>query len=85
MPKDDEYGQEIVILVFDLLGEQYALEVEDVREIVRISERITRVPNAPPYVRGVINLRGTVIPIMDVSLKLGGGFGVGYEVADRRG
>jgi len=72
LPKDDEYGQEIVILVFDLLGEQYALEVEDVREIVRISERITRVPNAPPYVRGVINLRGTVIPIMDVSLKLGG-------------
>ena len=51
MPKDEEYGQEIVILVFDLLGEQYALEVEDVREIVRISEQITRVPNAPPYVR----------------------------------
>lgn len=62
---------EMTLLVFDLFGEHYAIEVSKIREIVRIPESITRVPNAPQYVCGVINLRGTVIPVMDVAVKMG--------------
>lgn len=65
-------GNEKIILVFELFNENYSLNVNLVREIVRVPPIITRVPNAPHYVRGVINLRGTVIPVMDVSQKMGG-------------
>jgi purine-binding chemotaxis protein CheW len=62
---------ERTLLVFDLVGEYCGLEVNLVREIVHVPPRITRVPNAPHYVRGVINLRGTVIPVLDCALKMG--------------
>ncbi|MDR1965922.1 MAG: chemotaxis protein CheW [Synergistaceae bacterium] len=64
--------QERTLLVFDLVGEYCGLDVNLVREIVHVPPRITRVPNAPHYVRGVINLRGTVIPVLDCALKMGG-------------
>lgn len=64
-------GEERIILVFDLNDEFYGLDVNLVREIVRVPGRITRVPNAPSYIRGVINLRGTVIPVLDMSIKMG--------------
>lgn len=64
-------GGERIILVFDLNEEFYGLDVNLVREIVRVPGRITRVPNAPSYIRGVINLRGTVIPVLDMSIKMG--------------
>jgi len=60
-------------LVFDLFEEHYAIEVSKIKEIVRIPESITRVPNAPAYVCGVINLRGTVIPVMDIAVKMNRG------------
>jgi len=60
------------LLVFDLVGEHCGLPVNLVREIVHVPPRITRVPNAPHYVRGVINLRGTVIPVLDCAIKMGG-------------
>ncbi|MDR1915696.1 MAG: chemotaxis protein CheW [Synergistaceae bacterium] len=65
---------ERTLLVFDLVGEYCGLDVNLVREIVHVPPRITRVPNAPHYVRGVINLRGTVIPVLDCALKMGGSF-----------
>ncbi|MDR0649725.1 MAG: chemotaxis protein CheW [Synergistaceae bacterium] len=65
---------ERTLLVFDLVGEHCALDVNLVREIVHVPPRITRVPNAPHYVRGVINLRGTVIPVLDCALKMGGAY-----------
>lgn len=61
------------LLVFDLAGEYCGLDVNLVREIVHVPPRVTRVPNAPPYVRGVINLRGTVIPVLDCIAKMNGG------------
>lgn len=61
------------LLVFDLAGEFCGLDVELVKEIVHVPPRITRVPNAPHYVTGVINLRGTVAPVLDCMLKMGGG------------
>lgn len=65
---------ERTLLVFDLVGEYCGLDVNLVREIVHVPPRITRVPNAPHYVRGVINLRGTVIPVLDCALKMGGSY-----------
>jgi purine-binding chemotaxis protein CheW len=55
-------------LTFSLAGEEYGLEILRVREINGLMD-ITPVPRMPGYVRGVINLRGKVIPVMDLRLK----------------
>jgi purine-binding chemotaxis protein CheW len=58
-------------LVTFLLGEEeYGLDVRLVQEIIRLTE-ITPVPRAPEYVKGVINLRGRIIPVVDLKRKLG--------------
>lgn len=57
-------------VIFKLENEFYGINIENVRSIERI-QNYTRVPNAPSYVRGVINLRGEVIPIIDLREKLG--------------
>jgi purine-binding chemotaxis protein CheW len=57
-------------LSFRLGMEEYAIQVLRVREIVKI-QHITGVPEAPPEVRGVINLRGKVIPVVDLRIKFG--------------
>jgi purine-binding chemotaxis protein CheW len=64
------------IVVFSLVDsttkkkEDYGIPVENVREI-RLLENITRVPNAPAYVKGVMNLRGKIISVIDVKKLLG--------------
>jgi len=57
-------------LTFKLAGEEYGLEILKVREIIGIMD-ITALPQMPPYVKGVINLRGKVIPVIDLRLKFG--------------
>ncbi|HEY5973410.1 MAG TPA: chemotaxis protein CheW [Geobacteraceae bacterium] len=57
-------------LTFKLGEEVYALDVAKVREILEVTG-ITRVPQTPGYMRGVINLRGSVVPVMDLRLKFG--------------
>jgi purine-binding chemotaxis protein CheW len=57
-------------LTFALAGEEYGLPVLKVREIIKILD-ITVVPQAPQHVKGVINLRGKVIPVVDLRLKFG--------------
>ena len=57
-------------LTFALAGEEYGLPVLKVREIVKLLD-ITRVPQAPPHVKGVVNLRGKVTPVVDLRLKFG--------------
>ncbi len=57
-------------LTFRLGGDTYALEVGRVHEIMGI-QQITAVPKAPAYVKGVIILRGTAIPVVDMRLKFG--------------
>ncbi len=57
-------------LTFGLNDEQYGLEILKVREIIGLMD-ITSVPRTPQYVKGVINLRGSVIPIVDLRLKFG--------------
>ncbi len=57
-------------LTFTLGNETYGLEILTVQEIIGILP-VTHVPNTPAYVRGVINLRGKVIPVVDLRLKFG--------------
>nr|WP_321500351.1 chemotaxis protein CheW [uncultured Dethiosulfovibrio sp.] len=65
-------GKEKIILVFGLNDENFGLDVQDIREIVRVPPIITRVPNAMGHIKGVINLRGTIVPVLDISLRIGG-------------
>lgn len=58
------------MVVLDVGNESYGIPVTQVREIVRVPP-ITRVPNGPTFLEGVINLRGQVIPVMDLRKHLG--------------
>src|SRR5579864_8600711 len=55
-------------LTFTLSAEEYGIEILKVQEIKGYSA-ITHIPNAPPHVKGVMNLRGTVIPVVDLRRK----------------
>ena len=55
-------------LTFAVGKEDYGIEIKNVTEIIGIQE-ITGVPELPPYVKGIINLRGKIIPVIDVRLK----------------
>jgi len=55
-------------LTFELKGEIYGLEILKVQEIIGLMN-VTRVPKTPDFIRGVINLRGKVIPVVDLRLK----------------
>jgi purine-binding chemotaxis protein CheW len=57
-------------LTFRLGGEEYAIDILQVQEI-RAHESATRIATAPAFVRGVINLRGTIVPIVDLRVKFG--------------
>jgi purine-binding chemotaxis protein CheW len=57
-------------LNFFLGNEEFGVRVDQVKEIIQIME-ITSIPNASAYIKGVINLRGKVIPVVDLGLKLG--------------
>jgi len=57
-------------VTFSLIGEEYALPISNVREIIEF-ESLTSIPSMPPVVRGVMNLRGTVVPIVDLPVKFG--------------
>ena len=56
-------------LTFALGQEAYGIEILKVQEI-RGYEAVTTIPNAPPFLKGVINLRGTIVPIVDLRIKL---------------
>ena len=58
------------LVSFQLGPEEYAIDILGVQEIIRLVE-ITHVPNAPHYVDGVVNLRGKVIPIINLRNRLG--------------
>ena len=57
-------------LTFALTDEEYGLPVLRVREIIKMMD-ITEVPQVPPHIKGVLNLRGKVIPVIDLRLKFG--------------
>lgn len=59
------HDEERQLVVFELASEIYGIDIKTVREIIRM-QKITYVPDAPPYVEGMINLRGRVIPVVDL-------------------
>ncbi len=58
-------------LTFSLGGEDYAVGIVKVREIIRYDPTLMAVPTMPSWVRGVINLRGSVVPVVDLAVKFG--------------
>lgn len=62
--------EEMKVIVFELMNIEYAIDVGVVQSIERVIS-ITRVPGTPSYVKGVINLSGTVTPIVDLRERLG--------------
>ena len=60
--------KQYIVITFG--NEQYGIDISYVDNIVRM-QKITRVPKAQPYFKGVINLRGEVVPVMSLRLKMG--------------
>ena len=68
---DSASDSDVIQLVsFMIEGAEYAVDILVVNEILRYPE-ITRLPNSPEFIRGVINLRGNVIPVVDIRLRFG--------------
>ncbi|CAK0744316.1 purine-binding chemotaxis protein CheW [Gammaproteobacteria bacterium] len=59
------------MVVFRLAAEEYGVPIDSVQEIVRIPDQLTHVPKAPAFIEGVINLRGTVLPVIDQRRRFG--------------
>lgn len=57
------------ILAFKLGAEEYAIDIQNVQEL-RGYDAVTRIANSPDYIKGVINLRGIIVPILDMRIKL---------------
>jgi purine-binding chemotaxis protein CheW len=66
------------MVTFSLADRDYSLDIMHVKEIVK-ADRFTFVPNTLPFVRGVYNLRGEIIPILDLRIFFG------IDVSDRKG
>ncbi|MDF1854078.1 chemotaxis protein CheW [Pseudooceanicola sp.] len=66
---DHPQEKKLELLTFRVAEQEYSLDIMSVREI-RGWTRATPMPHAPSYMRGVINLRGTVLPVMDLALRL---------------
>ena len=69
-PSTDGGSARHTLVVFEVDGREFALPIEDIAEILQMV-LITPVPEVPPWVAGVVNLRGRVIPIVDLRTRLG--------------
>lgn len=58
----------VQLVIFELDKEEYAVPIEDLREIIRIPE-IAPVPNSPEFIRGILNLRGTIVVVVDLEKR----------------
>jgi len=58
-------------VVFRLMNEEYGVPIDSVQEIVRVPDELTRVPKTPDFIEGVINLRGSVLPVVDQRRRFG--------------
>lgn len=68
--KRDVPTEGLQFLTFNLAGEEYGIDILKVQEI-RGWMPVTKVPNAPVFVRGVMNLRGAIVPVIDLRLRFG--------------
>ena len=65
-----ELGEQRQYLTFMLSGETYAISIVRIKEIIQYCQ-LTEVPRMPDFIRGVINLRGAVVPVVDLSARFG--------------
>jgi len=72
-------ADEAQFAVFRVGGEEYAIDIMRIMEIIR-PQKVTRIPKAPEFVEGIINLRGKVVPVLDLRKR----FGIDPEDADRK-
>lgn len=68
---DEAADDDEQVVVFRLDKEEFGVPIDSVQEIVRVPEQLTHVPKAPACVEGVINLRGAVLPVIDLRRRLG--------------
>lgn len=68
--RNSDTASSMQLVSFQIADEEYGIEISKVREIILVGE-ITRIPETPPYVKGLINLRNSVIPIVDLKQRLG--------------
>src|SRR4029079_10550845 len=61
----DASGEERQFVVFRLGEDDFGLPIEAVNEVARVPDQITRLPKAPKFLEGVVNLRGEVLPVVD--------------------
>lgn len=71
MTRDTPIDDDTQVVIFRLGAEEFGVPIMSVQEIVRVPEVLTRVPHTPPFVEGVINLRGIVLPVIDQRARLG--------------
>ncbi len=62
-------SERLQLIVFKLAGEEYALSIDDIKEVV-ITPGIAKIPQTPSYIKGVANIRGSIIAIMDMEERL---------------
>ena len=70
MTDNETVSDELKLIIFKLGREEYGMDILKVQEIKRMMS-ITRVPSTPSFIKGVINLRGSVLPVIDLRTRLG--------------
>jgi len=68
---DTETPDDIQLVVFRLAGEEYGVEITSVQEIIRLPDQFSKVPKTAAFIDGMVNLRGAVLPVVDLRVRLG--------------
>lgn len=68
---DEHDGDDELLVVFRLDDEEYCVDIDAVQEIIRVPEALIRVPKTLDFVEGLVNLRGAVLPVVDLRTRLG--------------
>lgn len=76
--KSKEQSELMQLIIFKLAGEEYGLSIDQIKEVV-LTPRVARMPQTPSYIKGVANIRGSIIAIMDLEQKFGLGAGLDEE------
>lgn len=68
MAESPENGMTLEALIFTLGKEEYGIDIQKVQEI-RTYENVTRIAGAPDFIKGIVNLRGIIVPVLDMRIK----------------
>lgn len=68
---EDEDEDDIQLVVFQLAKQEYGISIDDVQEITRVPKEMNKVPKTADFIEGMVNLRGTVLPVLDMRARFG--------------